>query len=62
VVVVEAIFAYPGLGRLVIDAVSFRDIPLVQGAAMIFCAFYIGINLLADLLVLITNPRLRIKK
>ena len=62
VVIVEAIFAYPGLGRLVIDAVSFRDIPLVQGAAMIFCAFYIGINLLADLLVLITNPRLRIKK
>jgi len=62
VVVVEAIFAYPGLGRLVIDAVSFRDIPLVQGTAMIFCVFYIGINLLADLLVLITNPRLRIEK
>lgn len=62
VVIVEAVFAYPGLGRLIIDAVSFRDIPLVQGAAMIFCLFYIGVNLLADLLVLITNPRLRAKE
>ena len=62
VVVVESVFAYPGLGRLIIDAVSFRDIPLVQGTAMIFCIFYIGVNLLADLLVLVTNPRLREKK
>jgi peptide/nickel transport system permease protein len=62
VVVVEAVFAYPGLGRLIIDAVSFRDIPLVQAATMIFCIFYIGVNLLADLLVLITNPRLRKKR
>ena len=62
VVVVEAVFAYPGLGRLIVDAVSFRDIPLVQGASMIFCLFYIGVNLLADLLVLITNPRLRVKE
>ncbi|MCF6245895.1 MAG: ABC transporter permease [Desulfobacula sp.] len=62
VVVVESVFAYPGLGRLIIDAVSFRDIPLVQGTAMIFCVFYIGVNLLADLLVLTTNPRLWDKK
>lgn len=58
VVIVESVFAYPGLGRLIIDAVFFRDIPLVQGTAMVFCIFYIGINLLADMLVLATNPRL----
>jgi peptide/nickel transport system permease protein len=61
VVVVEAIFAYPGLGRLLIDAVAYRDIPMVQAVAMIFCAFYIVVNLLADLLILITSPRLRAK-
>jgi peptide/nickel transport system permease protein len=61
VIVVESVFAYPGLGRLIIDAVSFRDIPLVQGTAMTFCIFYIAVNLLADLLVLATNPRLRDK-
>jgi len=62
VVVVEAVFAYPGLGRLIIDAVSFRDLPLVQGVTMIFCAFYIGINLTADVLVIMTNPKLRTKQ
>lgn len=62
VVVVEAIFAYPGLGRLLIDSVAFRDIPMVQAVAMIFCGFYIMVNLLADLLILITSPRLREKK
>lgn len=61
VVVVESVFAYPGLGRLIIDAVSFRDLPLVQGVTMIFCAFYIGINLTADVLVIMTNPKLRTK-
>lgn len=59
VVIVEAVFAYPGLGRLILDSVGFRDMPMVQALAMIFCAFYIGVNLLADLVVLVTNPRLR---
>ena len=58
VVVVEAIFAYPGMGRLLLDSVGSRDFPMVQALAMIFCGFYIGINLLADILALITNPRL----
>lgn len=62
VVVVESVFAYPGLGRLIVNAVSFRDIPLVQGTTMCFCGFYICINFLADILVLMTNPRLRDKK
>ena len=58
VVVVEAIFAYPGMGRLLLDSVGLRDFPMVQALAMIFCGFYITINLLADILALITNPRL----
>ena len=59
VVVVEVIFAYPGLGKLLVDAVASRDIPLVQGSAMVFCATYVGLNLLADLLAITANPRLR---
>jgi peptide/nickel transport system permease protein len=58
VVVVEAVFSYPGLGRLILDSVGFRDLPMVQALAMIFCAFYIGVNILADVVVLVTNPRL----
>jgi peptide/nickel transport system permease protein len=59
VVIVEAVFAYPGLGRLLLDSVGYRDIPMIQAIAMIFCAFYIGVNLLADLLVVLTDPRLQ---
>lgn len=57
VVIVEAVFAYPGLGRLLLDSVGYRDMPMVQALAMIFCAFYIGVNLLADIIVLVTNPQ-----
>lgn len=59
VVIVEAVFAYPGLGRLILDSVGYRDIPMVQALAMLFCAFYIGVNLVADMVVLLTNPQLR---
>jgi len=62
VVVVETVFAYPGLGRMMVDSVTNRDVPMVQAVAMIFCATYVGINLVADLLVMATNPRLRSKK
>jgi len=62
VVLVEAIFSYPGLGRLLTDSVANRDLPLVQGVAMVFCIVYVLLNLLADILVSLTNPRLRIKK
>jgi peptide/nickel transport system permease protein len=62
VVVVEAVFAYPGLGQMMVDCVTNRDIPLVQAVAMLFCTFYIGLNLVADVLIIMTNPRLRYKK
>ncbi len=59
VVVTEAVFVYPGAGQLMVDAVASRDIPVVQACALIFAAVYIGLNLLADLVALLTNPRLR---
>ena len=59
VVIVETIFSYPGLARLMVEGVGYRDIPLVQALGMIFCATYVGLNLLADLFAILANPRLR---
>ncbi|MBT6100343.1 MAG: ABC transporter permease [Oceanospirillaceae bacterium] len=58
VVVVEVVFVYPGLGQLMVDAVSSRDIPVVQACASIFAGTYILLNLFADVISIITNPRL----
>jgi len=58
VVVVEAVFVYPGIGQLMVDAVMHRDIPVVQGCALIFGATYIILNLIADIISIVTNPRL----
>lgn len=59
VVVVEVIFVYPGLGQLLVDSVSKRDIPVVQACGILFAAVYIVLNLLADILAILANPRLR---
>jgi peptide/nickel transport system permease protein len=58
VVVVEVVFVYPGIGQLMVDAVSSRDMPVVQACALIFAATYILLNLLADVISIVTNPRL----
>lgn len=58
-VLVETIFNWPGIGRLFIEAVQFRDFPLIQGLILVFGATYIGMNLLVDVLYLAVNPRLR---
>ena len=58
VVVVEVVFVYPGVGQLMVDAVTSRDIPVVQGCALIFAITYILLNLIADIIGIITNPRL----
>jgi len=58
VVVVEVVFVYPGVGQLMVDAVSSRDIPVVQACALIFAATYILLNLIADIVGIVTNPRL----
>lgn len=59
VVVVEVVFVYPGVGQLFVDSVKIRDIPLVQACCLIFAAAYILLNLLADVMSILSNPRLR---
>ncbi|AZQ66077.1 ABC transporter permease [Silicimonas algicola] len=58
VVVVEVVFVYPGVGQLMVDAVTSRDIPVVQACALIFAGTYILLNLTADIVSIATNPRL----
>lgn len=59
VVVIEVVFNYPGLGRMMIDSISDRDLPVVQAIALILAAIYVSVNLSADLLTMLANPRLR---
>lgn len=59
VVVVEVVFVYPGIGQLFVDSVKIRDIPVVQACCLIFAAAYILLNLTADILSILSNPRLR---
>jgi peptide/nickel transport system permease protein len=59
VVVVEVVFVYPGLGQLLVDSVSKRDFPVVQACVMIFASTYVVLNLTADVLAIISNPKLR---
>ena len=59
VVVVEVVFVYPGIGQLFVDSVKIRDIPVVQACCLIFATAYILLNLTADILSIISNPRLR---
>jgi len=59
VVVVEVVFAYPGMGQYLVDHVAKRDVPVVQACGLIFAAVYIGLNLVADIVSIISNPRLR---
>jgi peptide/nickel transport system permease protein len=58
VVVVEYVFTYPGMGKQMVDAVTARDVPVVQACALVFAATYIMLNLIADVLGIVTNPRL----
>ncbi|MCW8842889.1 MAG: ABC transporter permease [Rhodobacteraceae bacterium] len=59
VVVVEVVFVYPGIGQLFVDSVKIRDIPVVQACCLIFAGAYILLNLTADILSILSNPRLR---
>jgi len=60
VVVVETVFSWPGLGRLVFNAINQRDIPIVQTAVVIFSLLFVGLNLIVDLLYVVLNPRIRL--
>ncbi|HTO65499.1 MAG TPA: ABC transporter permease [Bradyrhizobium sp.] len=59
VVVVERVFVYPGMGQMLVDAVSKRNIPTVLACGLIFAVVFISLNILADLLSIMSNPRLR---
>lgn len=60
-IIVEQIFALPGVGRLVIDSVLQRNYPVVQGAVLVIGALFVLVNLVADMLYIVLNPRLRAK-
>ncbi len=59
VVVVEVIFVYPGMGQYLVDHVAKRDVPVVQATGLIFAAVYVLLNLVADIVAIVSNPRLR---
>jgi peptide/nickel transport system permease protein len=59
VVVVENVFVYPGVGQYMVDAVSKRDVPVIQACGLVFAAVYVMLNTLADILAILFNPRLR---
>jgi peptide/nickel transport system permease protein len=59
VAIIETVFNFPGIGKLMISAITDRDFALVQGIAIILAAIYISLNLIADVLSLILNPKLR---
>ncbi len=59
VIIVETIFNYPGIAKLMVDAVATRDLPLIQSCAMIFCLGYLLLITMADIVAILSNPRLR---
>ncbi|MGE0416161.1 MAG: ABC transporter permease [Acetobacteraceae bacterium] len=61
-VVVETVFAWPGIGRLLYEGISFRDFPVVQGVVVIGGAMIVAVNLLVDILYAIVDPRIRLEK
>jgi peptide/nickel transport system permease protein len=59
VIIVETIFNYPGIAKLMVDGVATRDLPLVQACAMLFCGAYLILVTIADIVAIVANPRLR---
>ncbi|MCK5665296.1 MAG: ABC transporter permease [Thiotrichaceae bacterium] len=59
VVIVEVVFVFPGLGQLLVDSVAKRDLPVVQASGLLFAVAYISLNLIADVLSMLVNPKLR---
>ncbi len=61
-VITETIFAWPGIGRLLIQSISFRDYPLVQGCVLLIAVTYVGVNLITDLTYGFLDPRIRVDR
>jgi len=62
VVVLEAVFVYPGIGQLMVDAVAKRDVPVIQACGLVFAMVFVVLNTLADVAIILVNPRLRHKR
>ena len=60
-VITETIFAWPGIGRLLIQSIGFRDYPMVQGCILLIAATYVTVNLVTDLLYGVLDPRIRLE-
>jgi len=60
-IVVETVFAWPGLGRLLVDSVAYRDYPVIQAEILLFSFEFVLINLLVDLLYAVVNPEIRLR-
>ena len=60
-IVIETVFSWPGLGRLLVDSVSFRDYPVIQAEIMLFSIEFVLINLAVDLLYAVANPEIRLR-
>jgi len=58
-IVVESVFAWPGVGRLLVDSVTYRDYPVIQALVLMFSLQFILINLLVDVLYIFANPEIR---
>lgn len=59
-VLTETVFAWPGLGRLLVDSINARDFPMVQGIVLTFAAMFIVVNIITDLLYCVVDPRVRL--
>ena len=59
-ILTETIFSWPGVGRMMIDAISLRDYPLVEGCVLVFAITYVAVNLATDVAYAIADPRVRI--
>ena len=58
-VITETVFAWPGIGRLLIQSIGFRDYPLVQGCILLIAVTYVAMNLVTDLVYGVLDPRIR---
>ena len=61
-VITETIFAWPGIGRLLIQSIGFRDYPTVQGCVLLIAVTYVGVNLITDLTYGFLDPRIRVDR
>ena len=58
-VITETIFAWPGVGRLLVMSIGFRDYPMVQGCILLIAVTYVAVNLAVDAIYLVLDPRIR---